>query len=51
MSERQERVKGLFGQLHEEVLDLRIVIAQQRDGILNEGELRAMLEVYEEFGR
>jgi hypothetical protein len=51
MSERQERVKGLFSQLHEEVLDLRIAIAQQRDGTLNEGELTAMLEVYEEFGR
>jgi len=45
------RLEDLFGQLGEEVLTLRIAIAQRRDGQLNEAELIAMLEVYEEFGR
>ena len=45
------RAEELFSQLGEEVLSLRIAIAQARDGTLNEAELIAMLDVYEEFGR
>ncbi len=45
------RVEELFDQMHEEVLSLRIAIAQQRDGLLNEAELIAKLEVCEELGR
>ena len=45
------RTEELFDQLREEVLALRIAVAQRRDGMLSEAELIAMLEVYEEFGR
>lgn len=45
------RAEELFGQLNEEVLSLRIALAEQRDGLLNEAELIAKLEVCGEFGR
>ena len=45
------RTEELFGQMHEEVSSLRLAVALWRDGMLNESELTAMLEVYEEFGR
>ena len=44
-------VPRLFDALHAEVLAMRIEVAQQRDGIPNEAEMLAILEVYNEFGR
>ena len=45
------RAGELFAQLGEEVLSLRIEVAQQRDGMLNEAELIAKLDACEESGR
>lgn len=45
------RFEELFSQLHEEILAMRIAVAQQRDAMLTEAEHIAMLEVYGEFGR
>jgi hypothetical protein len=45
------RLGDLLDQVHEEILTMRIAVAQQRDGQLTPAELDAMLEIYQEFGR
>jgi len=48
---RPAGLEELFGRMEEEVLSLRIGVAQRRDDLPNEAELIAKLEVYAEFGR
>ncbi|HEX8007633.1 MAG TPA: hypothetical protein VF482_14540 [Trebonia sp.] len=45
------RTAEALDHLSAEVLDLRIWLAQQRDGMLTEAEQIAVLDVYGEFGR
>lgn len=45
------RAGELFDQLHDEVANLRLQVAIERDALLTPAELDAMLDVYGEFGR
>lgn len=46
-----DRAQELTDALGAELQDVRIRLAQERDSLLTEAEMIAMLDVYEEFGR